>query len=250
MGFDFVVEYKPGKANIVADALSRRDADDVEANAFSAPSFDLWREMRLQLQQHHEYQEVLEAVTAGRKGPKWVLTDGFITKERRVFVPASTPIVQLLLERAHTAGREGIQRTLHHLCNDFLIPGDKALVKEFVRDCAVCKQNKTSHLQPSGLLQPLTVPTMIWSDWPWISLKLYLASITRQLSSQWSTDCPRQLTSFRWDIHTLQLLWLGHFLMRWCTPMGFLPPLLVTGTQSLQAPYGRNFFACRVHSLT
>jgi hypothetical protein len=164
MGFDFVVEYKPGKANIVADALSRRDADDVEANAFSTPSFDLWREMRLQLQQHHEYQEVLEAVTAGRKGPEWVLTGGFITKERRVFVPASTPIVQLLLEHAHAAGHEGVQRTLHRLRNDILIAGDKALVQEFVRDCAVCQQNKTSHLQPSGLLQPLPVPTMIWSD--------------------------------------------------------------------------------------
>jgi hypothetical protein len=37
-----------------------------------------------------------------------------------VFIPASTPIVQLLLERAHVAGHEGVQRTLHRLRNDFV----------------------------------------------------------------------------------------------------------------------------------
>jgi hypothetical protein len=44
MGFDFTVDYKPEKTNIVADALSRRDADgpdNAEAYAFSTPTFEL-----------------------------------------------------------------------------------------------------------------------------------------------------------------------------------------------------------------
>jgi hypothetical protein len=90
--------------------------------------------------------------------------DGLVTKARRVFVSATLPIVQVLLARAHDIGHEGVQCTLHRLRSDFHIPGDKALVQAYVRDCSICQRNKTSHLQPSGLLQPLPVPTLIWSD--------------------------------------------------------------------------------------
>jgi hypothetical protein len=45
--FDFRVEYNPGKMNVVADALSRRDTDtSVEAMALSAPSFQLFEDLR------------------------------------------------------------------------------------------------------------------------------------------------------------------------------------------------------------
>jgi len=45
LGFDFTVQYKPGRTNVVADALSRRDAD-AGLNSISAPSFDLFAEFR------------------------------------------------------------------------------------------------------------------------------------------------------------------------------------------------------------
>jgi hypothetical protein len=65
---------------------------------------------------------------------------------------------------AHTAGHEGIQKTLHHLRADFYVPRDKVLVQELVRSCTTCQRNKTEALQSAGLLQPLDMPSQMWAD--------------------------------------------------------------------------------------
>lgn len=82
----------------------------------------------MQAHDDHEYKRVQVEVQEERKGADWELVDGLVAKDRRVFVPASLPIVVVLLERAHDAGHEGISRTLHRLRSDFHILGDKALV--------------------------------------------------------------------------------------------------------------------------
>jgi hypothetical protein len=69
----------------------------------------------------------------------------------------------MVLEHAHGMGHEGVQKTLHRLRASFT-PGDNCLVRDFIRSCAVCHRNKTGHLHPIGLLQPLAVPTDVWRD--------------------------------------------------------------------------------------
>jgi hypothetical protein len=37
-------------------------------------------------------------------------------------------------------------------------------VREYIKGCSVCQRNKTDHLHPAGLLQPLPVPSSVWTD--------------------------------------------------------------------------------------
>ena len=69
-----------------------------------------------------------------------------------------------MLLLAHSTGHEGVQKTLHRLRADFYIPGDRALVRDWVRSCVTCHRNKTETLQPAGLLQPLEVSSQVWAD--------------------------------------------------------------------------------------
>jgi hypothetical protein len=69
-----------------------------------------------------------------------------------------------VLEQAHGMGHEGIQKALNRLRASFFTPGDNKLVRDIIRGCSVCQQNKTEHLHPTGLLQPLTMPDAIWTD--------------------------------------------------------------------------------------
>ncbi|KAE8815366.1 Alpha-L-fucosidase 2 [Hordeum vulgare] len=49
-------------------------------------------------------------------------------------------------------------------CADFYIPGDWALVRDWVRSCVMCQRNKIEILRPAGLLRPLEVPSQVWVD--------------------------------------------------------------------------------------
>ena len=37
-------------------------------------------------------------------------------------------------------------------------------MRVYIKGCAVCQRNKTEHLHPAGLLQPLEVPSVVWAD--------------------------------------------------------------------------------------
>lgn len=46
----------------------------------------------------------------------------------------------------------------------FTWPHLKATVKEFIRECDICQLCKANSTKPVGLLQPLPIPTQIWTE--------------------------------------------------------------------------------------
>jgi hypothetical protein len=92
------------------------------------------------------------------------LVDGLVTHRRKIFVPADSSFIPIVLAATHSLVHEGVQKPLHRLCNDFYILGDRTLVADWVCNCDTCQRNKTKHLHPDGLLQPLAAPQRIWMD--------------------------------------------------------------------------------------
>jgi hypothetical protein len=68
----------------------------------------------------------------------------------------------LVLEQAHGMGHEGRQSIafMPHSIHLKL----QSWCKTSSRGCPVCQRNKTKHLHPGGLLQPLTIPSSVWAD--------------------------------------------------------------------------------------
>ncbi|WVZ93414.1 hypothetical protein U9M48_039394 [Paspalum notatum var. saurae] len=148
--FDFSVKFKPGHANVVANALSRRDADDPPESlaclALSRPCFSLFYDLRIELEQATDLGAIRTQALAGQDG--WSVVDGLWIK---VFVPASsplvTPIIILLMPitpnmkeyRGHSTG--------------FVPPSTFQVIKvASVIMCylAGCQQNKIASLQPGA----------------------------------------------------------------------------------------------------
>jgi hypothetical protein len=85
-----------------------------------------------------------------------------VVHDGRVFMPAS-PKFWPAVAHAHGMGHEGVQKTLHRLRSSYT-PNNNKLVHEFVKGCSFCQRNKTEHHHPAGLLQPLAIPDVVWSD--------------------------------------------------------------------------------------
>lgn len=90
--------------------------------------------------------------------------DDLLLFSGKAYVPDNYPLWQQLLDDAHATGHEGIQKMLHRVCLSFFNPHISRLVRKFLKGCTVCQRNKSEHLHPAGLLEPLPVPSSVWSD--------------------------------------------------------------------------------------
>ena len=104
LGFDFRVEFKPGKQNIVADALSRRDAEPGVVMALSAPQFSLFDELHQATTLDPNLTALRALIEAGELEAPWALVDGVVTFDGRAHIPASSDLLPRVLAMAHEGG--------------------------------------------------------------------------------------------------------------------------------------------------
>lgn len=73
VGFDFAVEYKPGRVNTVVDALSRHDAEMAALHAVSSPTFELLEDFRRAVATNTELAQLRQEIQNGVLGDQWAL---------------------------------------------------------------------------------------------------------------------------------------------------------------------------------
>ncbi|CAL1380625.1 unnamed protein product [Linum trigynum] len=161
--FDFVLEYKPGKANFVADALSRKSA----LAAISQPQFPLKERIEEGLSHDPFAKTVVEYIKQGKTRRFWMKGGLIVTKGERVFVPRWDNLQREIMKECHDskwAGHPGIERTQALIEEAYYWPRMKDDVELYVKTCLVCQQDKMEQRSPAGLLEPLPTPQRPWES--------------------------------------------------------------------------------------
>lgn len=162
--FDYTIEYKKGKENLAADALSRRDTHCL-ALTVCVPE---WLEdVKLSYVQDKDSSKLLTKLAKDISGsPQYTTKDGIIRHGSKIYVGASTNMRLTLLETFHQSamgGHSGTKATYQRLKRVFCWPHMKQMVEKFVAECPVCQIIKVEHTHPAGLLKPLDPPEKPWA---------------------------------------------------------------------------------------
>ena len=163
--FDMEIEYQPGKNNVVADALSRRADQQVNAvtRSSAVPSNSLHERIRAAYRDDELCRVLLD--NASERRADYVLRDGLLFKDGKLYVPDNKQIKTLIMHESHDtpiAGHMGADKTVQLVSRQFFWPRLSTDVREYVTSCQACQSNKASNQQPMGLLQPIAIPERRW----------------------------------------------------------------------------------------
>ncbi|KAI3740651.1 hypothetical protein L2E82_31121 [Cichorium intybus] len=166
--YDCEIAYQPGKANVVADALSRKFHEKKSQE----------RLMQIELKSSlierikDAQKQVLERCDLKKEkmGKDLVFgenTQGLKTVRNRVWVPKTGGNRKLILEESHKTKysiHPGSTKTYRDLKEQYWWPGMKKRIVKYISKCATCAQVKAEHQAPYGNTQPLQIPAGKWED--------------------------------------------------------------------------------------
>ncbi|KAA0065613.1 pol protein [Cucumis melo var. makuwa] len=186
--YDCEILYHPGKANVVADALSRKVSHSAALITRQAP-----------LHRDFERAEIVVSVGAVTMHLAQLTVQSTLRQKiidaqsndpylRRLCVPSDSAVKTELLSEAHSSPffmHSDSTKMYQDLKRVYWWRNMKREVEEFVSKCLVCQQvkaprQKPPRQKPTGLLQPLSVPKWKWEN----------------VSMDFITGLPRTLRSF------------------------------------------------------
>jgi hypothetical protein len=181
--YDLEVHYHPRKANVMADALSRKSyvnglqltfipaelrAEIEHLNlGFVNNVMELAIEPTLEQEIHkgqlddEKLKEIVENLVLG-KAPGFRLDEnGTLWFGKRICVPEVKAIRDTILQEAHESAysiHPGSTKMYLDLKEKYWWYGLKRDVAEYMAICDTCQRVKVEHQRPAGLLQPMKIP--------------------------------------------------------------------------------------------
>ncbi|KAM1011997.1 hypothetical protein FF1_047138 [Malus domestica] len=193
--YDFKLLYHPGKANVVADALSRKTRSTLSSlmlaendmfGTIEAYNIEVLGEgvlTNLQLEPQLEQEliakqnddpeiELLkQKIRSKEASEEWeIYEDGGLRYKERMVVPKDKRVRERVLKEAHNtrfAMHPGSNKMYQDLKRRYWWKGMKREVANYVSQCSICQQVKIEHQKPSGMLQQLAIP-----EWKWESITM------------------------------------------------------------------------------
>jgi hypothetical protein len=189
--YDLGINYHPSKANVVADALSRRSHLNMLATRELLPEFytefeklnlgwvsnaevvemevdsTLEQDIRRGQLEDAKIQEIKEQIK-GDKAPGFGVDDqGTLWYKKCICVPGLKEIRESILREAHDLAysiHPGSTKMYHDLKSRYWWYGMKRAIAEYVALCDHCQRVKAECQRPAGLLQPLKIPKWKWEE--------------------------------------------------------------------------------------
>ena len=190
--YDCEILYHPGKANKVADALSRKSTQMVaqmmvkewtllEAARDSEFRFDMSslssviatlriepeivQRIKILQQTDLEISKMREETLEGKRSDFQVSEDGVLKFHGRLCVPNDIDLRNEILSKAHQSKysvHPGSTKMYQKLRQHIWWNGMKVDIAKHVSRCLTCQQVKAEHRKPGEMLKPLEIP-----EWKW-----------------------------------------------------------------------------------
>ncbi|GJU18530.1 putative reverse transcriptase domain-containing protein [Tanacetum coccineum] len=157
--YDCEIRYHPGKANVVADALSRKER--VKLKRARAMNMILQSSIKDRIMAAQK--EAVDEFVVLQKGLDEMIeqrSDGTLYYLDRIWVPLKGEMRTLIMDEAHKSKyslHPGSNKMYYDLRDRYWWPRMKKDIAEYVSKCLTCLKAKAEHQRPSGLLQQLEI---------------------------------------------------------------------------------------------